>query len=227
MPALLTMQEVETLFHEFGHAMHELLTTVDYSEIAGTNVERDAVEMPSKLMENFIFLDRVIPTISAHVSSGEPLPIEMLASLRELKNFRIASQLQLQLFFSYLDLQLHSDFDPDTQDPLALMREIHQHTLAEPPIDTYRFINSFRHIFAGGYHANYYSYKWGEVLATDVFAMFDENGFDDENLQRSGRMFRDIVLAAGGSKPTRDIYIELRGRLPSAQALLKSYGLVE
>ena len=227
-PALLDMYEVETLFHEFGHAMHELLTTVDYGEVAGTEgVEWDAVEMPSNFLENFIYLDRVIATISGHIESGEPLPAEMLVRLQQLKNFRIASQLQRQLFYSYFDLQLHSDFDPDTQNPLELMRQLHTQTLGVPPLAADRFLNKFSHIFAGGYHANYYSYKWGEVLAADAFELFKENGFDDEGLQRSGRKFRDTVLAVGGSKPARDIFIELRGRLPSAQALLKSYGLVE
>ena len=226
-PALLNTREVTTLFHEFGHAMHELLTTVDYRDIAGTNVERDAVEMPSKFIEKFFFLDPVITTISAHVKSGKPLPAEMLARLQELKNFRSATPLQRQIFYSAIDLHLHSNFNPDTQDPLVLMREIHEQVLAMPPLDEDYFLNSFLHIFAGGYHANYYSYKWGEVLAADVFAMFVENGLDDEGLQHSGRMFRDIVLAAGGSKPTREIFLDLRGRMPSARELLKSYGLVE
>ena len=226
-PALLSTREVITLFHEFGHAMHELLTTVDYRDIAGTNVERDAVEMPSKLMESFMYVDSIIPTISAHIETGKPLPLDMLARLQQLKNFRVASGLQHQLFYSVIDLQLHSDFNPDTQDPLALMREIYEQVLAVPPLDTDRFLNHFSHIFAGGYHANYYSYRWGEVLAADVFAMFVENGLDDEGLQHSGRLFRDIVLAVGGSKPSQEIFLELRGRMPAARELLKSYGLVE
>ena len=226
-PALLDVLEVTTLLHEFGHAMHELLTTVDYGEIAGIyGVEWDAVEMPSNLLENFIQLDSVVAAISSHVESGEPLPAEMLARLHELKNFRVAYQLQRQLYLSYLDLQLHSDFNPDTQDSLALMREIYAHTMAVPPFDADRFLNRFHHIFAGGYSANYYSYRWGEVLAADVFDMFVENGFDDKGLRRSGRKFRDTVLAVGGSKHARDIFIDLRRRLPSTQALLRQYGLL-
>ena len=227
-PSLLDMREVETLFHEFGHAMHELLTTVEHNEISGlSGVEWDAVEMPSSFMENFIFLDRVIPTISSHVESGAALPAAMVERLRQLQNFRVASQLQRQLNFGYIDIQLHTDFDANTQDPLALMREVYEYTHAVPPLDTDQYINSFRHIFAGGYAANYYSYKLGEVLAADAFAMFVENGFDDEGLQHSGRQFRDKVLALGGSKSAQDIFIELRGRLPSPQALLRQYGLLE
>ena len=227
-PALLDMREVTTLFHEFGHAMHALLTTVDYGEVAGTEgVEWDAIEMPSNLMENFIYLDQVIAAISGHIESGDSLPTAMVARLQRLKNFRAASQLQGQLFYSYFDLRLHTDFDPDTQSPLELMRKIYLETLAKPPLADDRFPNNFRHIFAGGYDANYYSYKWGEVLAADAFELFKENGFDAEGLQRSGRKYRDTVLAVGGSKSAQDIFIELRGHLPAAQALLKSYGLVE
>ena len=228
MPALLDMWEVETLFHEFGHAMHELLTTITYSDMAGMyGVELDAVEMPSSLLESFVYVDRIVPTISAHVETGQPLPPEMLARLQQLKNFRIASQLQFELFYSYLDLQLHSDFDPYIEDILKLLWQVYQLTLSEPPLDTYRFLHSLLHIFAGSYDGLLYSYAWGEVLAADIFAMFVENGFDDEGLQRSGRMLRDIVLAVGGSKPSQEIFLELRGRMPSAQALLRKYGLVE
>ena len=227
-PSLLDMNEVRTLFHEFGHAMHELLTTVDYGEVAGIEgVEWDAIEMPSKLMEFFMYEDSTIPTISTHIETGKPLPLDMLARLQQLKKFRIASELQRQLFLSYFDLLLHSDFNPDTQDPLTLMREVYEHRLAVPPLDTDRYLNNFLHIFAGGYDVNYYSYKWGEVLAADAFELFVENGLDAEGLQRSGRKFRRIVLAAGGSRHARDIFIDLRGRMPAPQALLRSYGLVE
>ena len=226
-PALLSMREVTTLFHEFGHAMHELLTTVDYSEVAGTKVERDAVEMPSNLMEYFIYVDSIIPTISAHVDTGQPLPAETLARLRQEQNFRVASQLQRQLYLSYLDLHLHSKFNPDTQDPLVLMRKIYEQTLAEPPLDADRFINRFNHIFAMGYDVNYYGYKWGEVLAADAFELFKELGFDDDGLNTAGTNLRKAVLSAGGSKSAQEIFIELRGRLPSARALLKSYELID
>lgn len=227
-PSLLSIREVTTLFHEFGHAMHALLTTVDYGEVAGIEgVERDAIEMPSNLMENFIYLDRVITSISSHVENGDPLPAEMLVRLQQLKNFRAAYQLQRQLYLSYLDLQLHTDFDPDTQNPLELMRKIYLETLAVATRADDRYLNNFRHIFASGYDANYYSYKWGEVLAADAFELFKENGFEAEGLQRGGSKYRDTVLAVGGSKSAQDIFIELRGRLPQPQALLKSYGLVE
>ena len=226
-PALLSMLEVTTLFHEFGHGMHALLTTAEYGEVAGTRgVERDAVEMPSKLLEEFIYRAEVMPTISAHVDNGKPLPTEMQQDLRRAENFRAATLLQTQLFQSYIDLLLHTILNPDTQEPLALMQQISAQTLAVPLLATDRFINKFNHIFSIGYDVNYYGYKWGEVLAADAFELFVENGFDDEGLQRSGSMFRAIVLAAGGSEHARDIFLKLRGRLPSAQPLLRQHGLL-
>ena len=227
-PALLSMYEVTTLFHEFGHAMHALFSTTEYGEVSGTRgVERDAVEMPSNLMEYLVYRAEVMPTISAHVDNGDPLPTEMQQDLRRAENFRAASFLQTQLFFSYIDLLLHTDFNPDRQEPLALMHQVASQTLAVPLLAEDHFINNFNHIFSIGYDVNYYGYEWGEVLAADALELFVENGFDDEGLQRSGRTFRDTVLAVGGSKHPQDIFIELRGRLPSAQALLRKYGLVE
>ena len=227
-PALLSFDDVQYLLHELGHAVHVMLTMVDYGEVAGLNgVELDAIEMPSGLMENFLDIDIIVKDISRHIDSDKPLPPHLLAQLHTAKNFRAASSLQRQLFLSYLDLQLHDDFDPDTQDLFALVHEIASKTLPAPLRADSRFLNSFEHIFSIGYDVNYYGYMWGELLAADAFELFKENGFDDEGLRRSGRKFRDTVLAVGGSKPARDIFIELRGRLPSAQALLKSYGLVE
>lgn len=233
-PALLDMYELEGLFHEFGHGMHAMLTTVDYSGAAGMHgVEFDAIEMPSQLLEKFIYLDSVMPTISAHVDSGATLPATMLARLRALKKSDAARRLQYLLFYSYLDLQLHTDFNPDIDDPLALMRQIYHDTMGAPPPDEYRLINNLKHIFASsydvfesGYDVNFLSYQLGNALAADAFMLFAENGFDDAGLQRSGSKYRATVLAAGGSKNFRDIFTELRGHFPlSAQAVLKSYGL--
>ena len=225
-PTLLEMYEIETLFHEFGHAMHVLLTTVDYGALVGMQaVERDASEMPSMLMEKFVYLDNVISTISAHVETGEALPVEIQTRVRAAHKHRVTSRLLTMLYYSRLDLQLHSDFDPDTQDLLALIREVAKHTRAAPLFDANLVINSLEHVFGGGYDASLYSYLWGEVLAAEVFALFRENGFDDAGLQRSGRKYRELVLAAGGSKHPRDIFIELLGREPSVKALLREYSL--
>ena len=225
-PTLLDMYELGALFHEFGHAMHVLLTTVDYGALVGMQaVERDASEMPSMLMEKFVYLDNVISTISAHVETGEALPVEIQTRVHAAHKLYSAYRFQKVLLLSYLDLQLHSDFNPDTQDLLVLVRDVATRMQAVPLFGANLVINSLEHVFGGGYDASLYSYLWGEVLAAEVFALFRENGFDDEGLRRSGRKYRDTVLAVGGSKHPRDIFIELLGREPSVKALLKEYGL--
>lgn len=227
-PALLSFGEMKTLFHEFGHALHVMLTTVEYGSLAGTNgVERDAVEMPSNLMENFLYIDSIIQSLSRHIDSGEPLPSQLLVNLSAAKNFLAARNFQHQLFLSYLDLQLHTDFDAETQDPFTLMREIAAKTLPMPDAIGDNHLNNFLHLFAVGYDVNYYGYAWGEMMAADAFELFKANGFDDEGLRRSGQRYRDTVLAAGGSKHPLDIFRELRGRAPSVQAFLKNHGLTE
>lgn len=227
-PAMLDFYEVITLFHEFGHGLHNMLTTMDYAAVAGGNgVEWDAIELPSQFMENFCYLDSVIKDISAHVDSGESLPATMLTQLQKSKNFRVASAMLRQLSFSRTDLQLHENFDPDgTDDPFALMRRVMAETQILPPLAEDRFLCSFAHIFAGGYAAGYYSYKWAEVLSADAFALFKEHGLNDEQLRNNGRHYRDTILAPGGSAHPAELFKRLRGRPPRTVALLEDCELV-
>ena len=227
-PALLKFYEVITLFHEFGHGLHNMLTTMDYAAVAGGNgVEWDAIELPSQFMENFCYLDDVIKDISCHVDSGETLPNAMLEQLQKSKNFRVANSVLRQLSFARTDMQLHEDFDPNGKDsPFALMRRVMAETQVMPPLDEDRFLCSFGHIFAGGYAAGYYSYKWAEVLSADAFALFKEHGFSAEQLRTNGYHYRDTILAPGGSAHPSELFKRLRGRPPRTEALLEDYGLV-
>ena len=227
-PAMLDFYEVITLFHEFGHGLHNMLTTMDYAAVAGGNgVEWDAIELPSQFMENFCYLEAVIKDISAHVDTGDSLPASMLTQLQKSKNFRVASAMLRQLSFSRTDLQLHETFDPEgTDDPFALMRRVAAETQILPPLDEDRFLCSFSHIFAGGYAAGYYSYKWAEVLSADAFALFKEHGFSDAQLRTNGCHYRDSILAPGGSAHPSELFKRLRGRPPRTAALLEDCGLV-
>ena len=227
-PAMLDFYEVVTLFHEFGHGLHNMLTTMDYAAVAGGNgVEWDAIELPSQFMENFCYLGSVIEDISAHVETGETLPASMLTQLQKSKNYRIASAILRQLSFARTDMQLHETFNPDgTDDPFALMRRVMSETQILPPLPEDRFLCSFSHIFAGGYAAGYYSYKWAEVLSADAFALFKEQGFSDAQLRSNGCHYRDSILAPGGSAHPAELFQRLRGRPPRTQALLEDCGLV-
>ena len=226
-PSMLTFYEVITLFHEFGHGLHNMLTTMDYAEVAGGNgVEWDAIELPSQFMENFCYLESVINDISRHIDSGATLPAEMLTQLQHSKNFRVASAVLRQVCFSRTDLQLHETFDPDsTDDPFALMRRVAAETQVMPLLDDDRFLCAFSHIFAGGYAAGYYSYKWAEVLSADAFSLFKEHGFSDARLRVNGRHYRDTILAPGGSAHPAELFKRLRGRPPRTAALIEDYGL--
>ena len=228
-PSLLTFWEVITLFHELGHALHGMLTTIDYADISGGGgVEWDAIELPSQFMENFCYLDSVIRGISQHVDSGEPLPTEMLRRLQGKRTFRAASKILRQLFLGQTDLQLHECFDPDSadKDPFAVMHHVAEQILPTTPLKDDRFLCSFGHIFAGGYAAGYYSYKWAEVLSADAFSLFRENGLETpEQLRKSGLHYRDTILALGGSMHPDTLYQKFRGRPPTTEALLQECGL--
>lgn len=228
-PSLLTFWEVLTLFHELGHALHGMLTTIDHADISGGGgIEWDAIELPSQFMENFCYLDSVIRWISKHVDSGKPLPTEMLRRLQDKRTFRAASKILRQLFLGQTDLQLHEYFDPDSadNDPFAVMRHVAEQTLPVTPLDGDRFLCSFGHIFAGSYAAGYYSYKWAEVLSADAFSLFRENGLETRaQLRKSGLRYRDTILALGGSMHPDTLYKKFRGRPPTTEALLQEYGL--
>lgn len=229
--ALMTFDEVKTLFHEFGHGLQHMLTTIDHAAAAGTNnVEWDAVEIPSLFMENWCYHLPTLRAISGHHETGAPLPETWVQQLIQSRNYRAGSSFLRQLFFGFTDLALHHDFDPRPAgaDPFAVMHDVARFTTLLPPLPEDRFLCSFSHIFAGAYAAGYYSYNWAAVLSADVFGAFEEAGLDDASaLLAIGKRFRDTFLALGGSRDPREIFRAFRGRDPEPQALLRQYGLVK
>ena len=219
-PSLLTHDEVTTLFHEFGHGLHHMLTRVAYPSIAGINgVAWDAVELPSQFMENFVWRPEVLPLISAHVDGGEPLPVDMLQRLLGTRTFNAALDTLRQIELASFDFELHANFDPEAGAKVAeTLAAVRQRVAVVPAASFNRMPASFAHIFAGGYAAGYYSYKWAEVLAADAFEAFDEAGvFDGATAAR----FRDSILARGGSLDAMDAFVRFRGREPDVRPLLK------
>ncbi|RPI48193.1 MAG: M3 family peptidase, partial [Betaproteobacteria bacterium] len=219
-PALLTHDEVSTLFHEFGHGLHHLLTQIEDLPVAGINgVEWDAVELPSQFMENFCWEWDVLAPMTRHVETGERLPRDLFDKMLAAKNFQIGMQTVRQLEFSLFDMLLHSEYDPEsTETPDTVLARVRAEiaVLVPPPYN--RFPNSFSHIFGGGYAAGYYSYKWAEVLSADAYSLFEENGILDPD---TGRRFRDEILAVGGSRPALESFMAFRGREPRIDALLR------
>jgi len=229
-PSLMTFREVETLFHEFGHGLQHMLTTVDLRDAAGINgVEWDAVELPSQFMENWCLHRPTLMKMALHFETGEPLPDELFQKLRDARTYRSASVMLRQLQLGMTDMALHHGYDPaNGETPFEVERRILSITSLLPPLPENRFLCSFQHIFAGGYSAGYYSYKWAEVLSADVFGAFEDAGLDDEHAVAGiGRRFRDTVLAQGGSRHPMDIFREFRGREPDPNALLRHSGLSE
>ena len=223
-PALFTHEEVNTLFHEFGHGLHHLLTRVDYLGVSGINgVEWDAVELPSQFMENFCWEWDVLRPMTAHAESGAPLPRELFDKMLAAKNFQVGMQTVRQIEFALFDLHLHQDFDPDgKRTALDLLQEVRRRVAVVFPPEYNRFPNNFSHIFAGGYAAGYYSYKWAEVLSADAYSLFEENGVLDA---RTGQRFRDEILGVGGSRPALESFVAFRGREPRIDALLRHNGM--
>jgi oligopeptidase A len=223
-PAIFTHDEVLTLFHEFGHGLHHLLTRVDDLGVAGINgVEWDAVELPSQFMENFCWEWDVLRYMTRHVDTGEALPRELFDKMLAAKNFQSGLAMLRQLEFAVFDMRLHSDFDPASRKTaLQLLEEVRSHIAVLRPPAYNRFPNSFSHIFAGGYAAGYYSYKWAEVLSADAYSFFEENGVLNPI---AGQRFRDEVLAVGGSRPAAESFRAFRGREPTVDALLRHNGM--
>ncbi len=223
-PALLTHDDVLTLFHEFGHGLHHLLTRVDFPSLAGINgVAWDAVELPSQFMENYAWHPQVLGRISGHYQSGAPLPHDLQERLRATRSFHAGLQMVRQLEFALFDFRLHAEYDPARgARVLELLREVRRDVSVVPTPEWNRFPMSFGHIFAGGYAAGYYSYKWAEVLAADAFAAFEEHGaFDRATAQR----YLDEILSQGGSRDALEAFIAFRGRPPQVQALLRQHGI--
>jgi oligopeptidase A len=232
-PSLMTFREVETLFHEFGHGLQHMLTTIDEADAAGiSGVEWDAVELPSQFMENWCYHRPTVASISGHYETGEPLPDDLFEKLKASRTFRAGSTMLRQLTFGMTDMLLHSGFKPpqdgdaSAETVFDVQRKVVEKTSVLPMLEEDRMLCSFSHIFSGGYAAGYYSYKWAEVLSADAFSAFEESGLDDEEaVAKVGRRFRTTVLSLGGSQHPMDIYREFRGREPDPTALLKHSGL--
>jgi oligopeptidase A len=224
-PAHFTHEEVTTLFHEFGHGLHHLLTRVDYLGVSGINgVEWDAVELPSQFMENFCWEFEVLEPMTAHADTGRPLPRALFDKMYAAKNFQSGMQTLRQIEFALFDLQLHSDFDPaGGKTALDLLDEVRARVAVIVPPAYNRFPHNFSHIFAGGYAAGYYSYKWAEVLSADAYSLFEENGVLDPAI---GQRFWNEILGVGGSRPALDSFVAFRGREPKIDALLKHSGMI-
>ncbi|MCW4153877.1 oligopeptidase A [Halomonas sp. 18H] len=223
-PALLTHDEVTTLFHEFGHGLHHMLTKQTIADISGINgVAWDAVELPSQFMENYCWEREGLDLIAGHVDSGDPLPEALLERLQAAKNFQSAMGMARQIEFSLFDLRLHHELDsPCASDVQALLDEVRQSVSVVPTVSFNRFQNSFGHIFAGGYAAGYYSYKWAEVLSADAWSAFEEAGIFDPT---TGQRFRQEILEQGGARDAADIFRAFRGREPSVDPLLRHSGI--
>jgi oligopeptidase A len=221
-PVLLTHQEVLTLFHEFGHGLHHMLTLVDYTPVAGINgVPWDAVELPSQFMENWCWEREALDLFAAQYETGEALPDELFEKMKAARNFQAGLFMLRQLEFALFDFRLHKEYQPGLN-VQALLDEVRQQVAALIPPEFNRFQNSFTHVFAGGYAAGYYSYKWAEVLSADAFSLFQETGiFDSE----TGQRFLHAILERGGAEDPMQLFIEFRGREPQIDALLKQVGI--
>jgi oligopeptidase A len=227
-PSLMTFSEVETLFHEFGHGLHHMLTKVDYSSAAGiNNVEWDAVELPSQFMENWCYDKPTLFGMAKHYETGEPLPEHYFQKLLAAKNYMSGSATLRQIHFSIVDIELHHRYRPGSgETPKDVRSRIAKTTTVLPPLPEDSFLCAFGHIFSGGYSAGYYSYKWAEVLSADAFAAFEEAGLDNEQaIKATGKRYRDTVLALGGSKHPMEVFKSFRGRQPSTEPLLRHNGL--
>ncbi|MFZ2449927.1 MAG: oligopeptidase A [Methylovulum miyakonense] len=223
-PALMTHDEVTTLFHEFGHGLHHMLTQVDHLGVSGINgVEWDAVELPSQFMENWCWEKDALALMSGHYETGEPLPDSLFEKMLSAKNFQAGLFMVRQLEFSLFDFRIHLEYDPERGGRIyEILEQVRKHIAVIQPPKFNRFPHSFTHIFAGGYAAGYYSYKWAEVLSSDAYSLFEEKGIFD---QETGLSFLTKILEKGGSQNAMDLFVEFRGREPTIDALLRHNGI--
>ena len=225
-PPLLTHDDVITLFHEFGHGLHHMLTQVNERDVSGiSGVEWDAVELPSQFMENFCWEWSVLRHMTAHVDTGEPLPRDLFDKMLAAKNFQSGLQTLRQIEFALFDMRLHAEHDP-ALDFMPLLEQVRAEVAVLQPPSFNRMAHTFSHIFSGGYAAGYYSYKWAEVLSADAYAAFEETA-DPEGQPSidTGRRYRQAILEAGGSRPALESFKAFRGREPSLDALLRHQGM--
>lgn len=229
-PSLMTFREVETVFHEFGHALQHMLTKEDEGLVSGIRgIEWDAVELPSQFMENWCYHRDTLMSIAKHYETGESLPEEVYLKLLAARTFRAGSLSLRQIRFASVDLELHSKYVPGGLETIYdVDRRVSERTQVIPPLPEDRFLCGFSHIFAGGYAAGYYSYKWAEVLSADAFSAFEDAGLDDSKaVKETGHKFRETILALGGGKPPLEVFVEFRGRQPSPEPLLRHNGLLQ
>ncbi|MCX7106793.1 MAG: oligopeptidase A [Methylococcales bacterium] len=224
-PSLLTHDDVTTLFHEFGHGLQHMLTKVDHLGVSGINgVEWDAVELPSQFMENWCWEQEALALISGHYQTGEVLPDSLFDKMLAAKNFQAGMIMVRQLEFSLFDFRIHKDYDPEKGGRIyEILEQVRAQVAVIKPPKFNRFAHSFSHIFAGGYAAGYYSYKWAEVLSSDAFSLFEEKGIFDHE---TGKAFLTTILEKGGTEAAMDLFINFRGRQPSIDALLRHNGIV-
>ena len=225
-PALLRHDDVVTLFHEFGHGLHHMLTQVDCASVSGINgVAWDAVELPSQFLENWCWDPDALNLISSHVDTGEPLPLVLLDKMQQARNYQSGMQMVRQLEFALFDFRLHNEFDGEPGTLQAILDDVRAAVSVIPISETNRFQNGFSHIFGDvmGYAAGYYSYKWAEVLSADAFSKFKEDGIFN---RQTGERFLTTVLEQGGARDALDLFIEFRGRAPTVSALLQQEGIV-
>jgi oligopeptidase A len=223
-PSLLSHDDVTTLFHEFGHGLQHMLTKIDYLGVSGINgVEWDAVELPSQFMENWCWEQEALALISGHYQTGEPLPDSLFNKMLAAKNFQAGMMTVRQLEFSLFDFRIHKDYDPEKGARIyPILEQVRAQVAVINPPKFNRFAHSFSHIFAGGYAAGYYSYKWAEVLSSDAFSLFEEKGIFN---QETGKLFLTTILETGGSEDAMALFIKFRGRKPTIDALLKHNGI--
>jgi len=223
-PALLTHDEVITLFHEFGHGIHHMLTRIDTPSVSGINgVAWDAVELPSQFMENWCWEKQALALISGHYQTGNSLPEELFERMQAARNFQSAMQMVRQLEFALFDMRVHLEYDPQQDKQLeTILNEVRDRVAVVKPPAFNRFAHSFSHIFGGGYAAGYYSYKWAEVLSADAYSLFEEKGIFNA---ACGRQFRDKLLSQGGAQDAMTLFVAFRGREPTIDALLRHSGL--
>jgi oligopeptidase A len=224
LPSLLTHSEVTTLFHEFGHGLHHMLTRIDVMPVSGINgVAWDAVELPSQFLENWCWEPEAIPLISGHYQTGEPLPQPLLDKMLAAKNFQSGLFMMRQLEFALFDFKLHRDYNPTQPRPIQNVIDEVRGAVAVYPLPAFnRFQHSFTHIFAGGYAAGYYSYKWAEVLSADAFGAFEEEGIFNRD---TGQRFLHEILECGGAREPMALFVAFRGRKPTVDALLRHSGI--
>ena len=222
-PSLLTLDEVKTLFHEFGHALHGLLSDCKYVSLGGTNVYWDFVELPSQIMENWVNEQEALGLFAKHYQTGEVIPQDLITKIRKSSQFQAGYFSMRQLGFGTIDLAWHGADPSSVQDVISFERQAMSKTALFPPVDGTSVSTGFTHIFEGGYSAGYYSYKWAEVLDADAFEFFKEKGIFNSEVAKS---FRDNILSRGGSEDPMVLYKRFRGREPDPDALLRREGLI-